>query len=278
MPDRTLPEYIENYRDQHWCREPELRVNSLSGAERFIDKVGFCLALSDFRRPGPSLFIAVCGRRDAHMPRNVQKDPEMNLAWHLKDELIRQGKVYYGKLAGNRTMFVSRRLVASFNIVFGVRRQDEEKRLTLPARKLLRALRKEWELSSGDLRLVSGVQERTAFHRALDELQKAFIVIPSDVVYSPKFTYIWSLTKTRFRDESDLPVTRDIALREIARAYLQGAGMTWRGELARVTGLRNPDAGIGNWALVDEGFATRIMPGVYCLKGFENDSNAATAI
>jgi hypothetical protein len=28
--------------------------------------------LTDSRRPGPSLYVAVCGRRDAHMPRNVQ--------------------------------------------------------------------------------------------------------------------------------------------------------------------------------------------------------------
>jgi hypothetical protein len=62
-----------------------------------------------------------------------------------------------------------------------------------------------------------------------------------------------------------MTISREEALKEIARAYLQGAGMTWRGELARVTGLSNPDAGVGNWALVDEGFATRIAPGVYRL-------------
>ncbi len=43
-------------------------------AERFIDRVGFTACLSDERQPGPSLYVAVCGRRDAIMPRNVQKD------------------------------------------------------------------------------------------------------------------------------------------------------------------------------------------------------------
>ena len=42
--------------------------------------------------------------------------------------------------------------------------------------------------------------------------------------------------------------------------------MTIRGELARVTGLSGPDAGLGNWALVDEGFAVRSAPGVYQLR------------
>ena len=62
-------------------------------AERFIEQVGFAACLTDCRRPGPSLYVAVCGRRDAVMPRNVQKDPEASLTWVLKDEIIaaRQG-------------------------------------------------------------------------------------------------------------------------------------------------------------------------------------------
>ena len=36
-------------------------------------------------------------------------------------------------------------------------------------------------------------------------------------------------------------------------------------ELARVTGLSRPDAGLGNHALVDEGYALRRAPGVYQL-------------
>ena len=35
--------------------------------------------------------------------------------------------------------------------------------------------------------------------------------------------------------------------------------MTQRGELARATGISNPEAGLGNWALVDEGFATQTV-------------------
>jgi len=96
-------------------------------------------------------------------------------------------------------------------------------------------------------------------------LQKTFKVVPSEIVYQPKFTYIWSLAEGRFHDELATTINREEALKEIARAYLIGAGMTMRGELAQVTGLSNPDAGIGNWALVDEGFASRIAPGVYCL-------------
>jgi hypothetical protein len=60
-------------------------------------------------------------------------------------------------------------------------------------------------------------------------------------------------------------VSREVALREIARAYLAGAKLTLSGELARATGLSRVDAGLGNWALVDEGSAKRYGPGIYCL-------------
>jgi hypothetical protein len=60
-------------------------------------------------------------------------------------------------------------------------------------------------------------------------------------------------------------VSRDTALREIARCFLAGAGMTIPGELARVTGLSRPDAGLGNRALVAEGYAVTPAYGVYHL-------------
>lgn len=265
MPLSQLPEEIESYRDSSWRREPELRIEEALAVERFIDAVGFCAAMTDSRRPGPSLYIAVCGRRDAHLPRNVQKDPESNLTWTLKDEVVRRGRVYYGKLRGNRAIFIARRLVPHFNTLSGLSRKQEANALSQPAQDILKVLRKEWEMATGDLRGASGVKDRSTFTKAIDELQRFFKVIPSEIVYEPKFTYIWTLAESRFHDELEMTISREEALKEIARAYLQGAGMTWRGELARVTGLSNPDAGVGNWALVDEGFAKRVAPGIYRL-------------
>ena len=269
MSQPHLPERVETYRDRSWSRDPELRIDDVYAAESLVDRVGFCSALTDARCPGPSLYIAVCGRRDAHTPRNVQKDPETSLAWTIKDALIRRGRVFYGKLRGTRTVFITPRLLPHFNALLGIDRKQERSVLSKPAQKILAVLRKEWELSTADLKQESGIGERKLFNKAMDELQKTLKLIPSDVVYVPKFTYIWSLPESRFRDELNLALNREEALKEIARAYLLGAGMTWRGELARVTGLSNPEAGIGNWALVEDGFAVRVAPGVYRLKTLE---------
>jgi hypothetical protein len=121
-------------------------------------------------------------------------------------------------------------------------------------------------MATRDLRVVSEVGNRTDFNKGIDELQKVMKVIPSEVIYNPVFTYIWSLAKARFNDELSVTLSREEALKEIAYTYLTGAGVTIRGELARVTGLSNSEAGLGNWALVDDGLATRLAPGVYRLK------------
>jgi hypothetical protein len=54
-------------------------------------------------------------------------------------------------------------------------------------------------------------------------------------------------------------------VKEIARSFLTGAGMTVPGELARVTGLSRAEAGLGNRALVAEGCAEMLSPGTYRL-------------
>ena len=260
-----LPADVEDHRDTRWRREGARQVTTAREAELFVEQAGFAACLTDARRPGPSLYVAVCGRRDAVLPRNVQSDHEASLTWTLKDELLRRGKVYYAKLARGRAMFVAPRLIPHFHAVWGVRRRDEAARLSRPARAVLRVLRREWEMGTKDLRDESGIADRVTFTRAVDELQAAMLVVPSEVLYRPSFTYLWTLAVGRFPDALTARVTRDVALREIARAFLDGAGLTVPGELARVAGVSRPDAGRGNRALVAEGYATMLTPGTYRL-------------
>ena len=260
-----IPPDIEEFRDERWRREGTRQIETAFEAERFIERVGFAACLTDSRKPGPSLYMAVCGRRDAVKPRNVQTDPEASLTWLLKDDLVRRGKVYYAKFARGKTLFLAARMVPYFHALWGVRRIEEAGRLSKPAQAILRVLRREWEMSTSDLREEAGLKDRAACTRAIDELQAAMIVIPSEVFYQPKFTYVWTLAVGRFPDALRRRVRRDVALREIARGFLSEAGMTVRGELARVTGLSRSDAGRGNRALVAEGYAVMEGVGVYRL-------------
>jgi hypothetical protein len=258
-----LPPAVENHRDHHWRRDVTRIVQTVSEAERFIEQVGFAASMTDSRRPGPSLYVAVCGRRDAVMPRNVQTDPEASLTWTLKDLIVRRSQVYYAKFARGKPLFLAPRMIPFFHAVWGMRRSDEPARLSKAAQAVLRVLRREWEMGTADLRNESGVTERTAFSKAMDELQAAMIVVPSEVIYQPKFTYIWTLAVGRFPDRLRRRVSRELAFTEIARCFLAGAGLTIPGELARVTGLSRPDAGLGNRALVADGYARMLSPGTY---------------
>jgi len=206
------------------------------------------------------------------MPRNVQKDPEASLTWFLKDDVMRAGRVYYGKLIRARSTFITRQLIPYFCAIWGLPRRKESLVLSDDARVVLKVLRKEWELATPDLKQASGIKERARLSRAIDELQRTMKVVPGDVMYEPVFTYVWTLAEGRFPDELTARVSRADALREIARAYLRSAGMTVQGELSRVTGLSRPDSGRGNHQLVEEGFAERLATGVYRLASLSKES------
>jgi len=211
-----IPEEFEEHRDNYWRRDGLRQVETAFEAERFIEEIGFAACLTDSRRPGPSLYVAVCGRRDAVMPRNVQKDPEASHTWVLKDELIARGNVYYAKLSRGKATFLAPRMIPHFHAVWGMRRAEEKRRLSRAAQKILHVLRREWEMATADLREDSGVKDRTAFMKGLDELQAAMLVVPSQVFYQPKFTYLWTLAVGRFPDALRRRVSREVALREIA--------------------------------------------------------------
>jgi hypothetical protein len=160
-------------------------------------------------------------------------------------------------------MFIAPRMIPYFNAVWGVSKREEKGKLGREAQAVLRVLRKEWEMATADLREESGIHDRKAFTKAIDELQAAMIVVPSEVVYQPKFSYIWTLAEGRFPEQLAQKVDRKAALREIARCFLECAGMTYPGELAKFTGLSRPEAGIGNQALVRESLTISPSTGTY---------------
>jgi hypothetical protein len=260
---QVLPEEIEQYRDRKWRREESLRVETAEDVEAMVEDVGFCLALTDERKRLPSVYIAVCGRRDAHMPRNVQKDPEASKAWVLKDEVIARSRLYYAKLVKGHSMFLAPRMIPVFNTIWGCSKKGESGVLSPNAQKVLKVLRKEWEMATADLRAECGFKDKKDLTNAIDELQRRMKVVPQEVLYVPKFTYIWTLAEARFPKEMSVKMSREKAVRELARCYLQMCGQTMLGELSGKFGFYRWESGKANHELVDERFAERLATGVY---------------
>jgi hypothetical protein len=123
-------------------------------------------------------------------------------------------------------------------------------------------------MGSADLRAEAGITTRPRFNKALDKLQRTMKVVPQEVLYVPKFTYIWTLAETRFPKELKIKMRREDAVRELARVYLEMCGMTLLGDLSRTFGFQRWESGRANHELVDEGFAERLATGVYRLKKF----------
>jgi len=261
-----LFEEVEQFRDEKWRREEISKIETAPEVEAMVEDLGFCLALTDSRTNLPSVYIAVCGRRDAHSPRNVQKDYEMDLAWTLKDEVMRHGRVYYSKLCKGRAMFVAPRLIPYFNAVWGVPKRLEKETLSADAQKVLKVLRKEYEMGTKDLRAETKIENRQKLTKALDQLQRAMKVVPQECLYHPTFTYIWTLAEARFPKQLSKKVSREDAVKELGRAFLQICGTTTRGEFAKAFGITRREAGKANHALVKEGFAERLSVGIYRAK------------
>jgi len=263
---KVLPQDIEIYRDRKWRREDSLKIDKAEEVEAMVNGLGFCLGLTDARKNLPSVYVAVCGRRDAHMPSNVQKDFEASRAWVLKDEVIARSRVYYAKLIKGNSMFLAPRMIPVFNSIWGVQKRKEKDELSENARKVLKVLRKEWEMATADLRAECGFADKKLLTNAIDELQRRMKVVPQEVVYLPKFTYIWTLAEARFPEQMAVKLKREDAVRELARCYLEMCGMTLLGDLSRTFGFYRWESGRANHQLVDEGFAARLATGIYRLQ------------
>ena len=269
-----LPEAVELHRDRVWRRDEENRVETAREAEAMIERAGFAHLFGDERSAGASLYAAVCGRRDAHVPRDRRTDSECQQTLFLRDEIVRRGALFYGRTRGGRTLFVAPRLVPYFHQLCRVPPEDEERVFSAEARAILFALEREWEMASTDLRRAAKIKEYATCARAIEELARAMRIVVSDFV-PPRRTQVWTLIEARFGAELKKRVAEEDALREIARAFLVGAGVTLAGELARATGLSRRDAGRGNHLLVAEGSAVRLGRGIYRLIEFDDAPRVA---
>ena len=171
-------------------------------------------------------------------------------------------------------MFIAPRMIPYFQAIWGVRRVEEQRRLSRPAQAILRVLRREWEMATADLRDDAGVSGPGGVHAGARRAAGRDARRAERGPLSAELHLLWTLGIGRFPDELRRRVSRDVALREIARCFLTGAGMTVPGELARVTGLSRADAGLGNRALVAEGSAEMLGRGLYRLSSLPGPSGA----
>ena len=177
------PEHIERQRDRMYRRTRTRRVRSMDDAAQFIDAVGFALLFASTQGIElPSLFEAVKGRRDAHIE---DWDADSDRVWVWKNDLPAARRAFYGKsLVGGKPVFVSLKMLPYLFAVSAPESVDQvyqQGRVSQDAKRVHDALRAMGPTPTSALRASVGL-DTTRYHRALDELQRALVILPMGAV------------------------------------------------------------------------------------------------
>jgi hypothetical protein len=214
-----------------------------------VNDVGFCFTLSHFGLPVASLYVAVCGRRHPRWPRHTHHDPEIGLAWDLKDRLPSRRLTYYGKLVKGKPTLVSLQLLPAFLALIrdGKGSGDyivdyRQGRMSRAAVTILELLHESSPRATPDLRraVASRDPDRTAeFDRALAELQRGLWVVKVEEVYDPDFYYQWDLLDNWLPEPValSLGLRRNEAVKRLVAAYLRSAAASQPRFLAGLFGV-----------------------------------------
>ncbi len=240
-------EAFERLRDRTFCRLPVLRVQGPVRAVRFINAVGLASLFATRSLNLPCLWVAVCGRRDPQFPHHSHHDPEVSLAWNLKDRLPAEGKVFYAKLIRAKPTFVAWDVFPDVYRLFGPQRdylKHYRDGLLSPAAKvILDALHRKRPQETFELKLATNLarpSQRRVFDAAMAEVQQKLYVAMRAVRYDP-FTYVWDLVDARF--PAPVAAARRRRPREaahrLAQRYIESVIYATRAQLLSILGDRS---------------------------------------
>lgn len=235
---------LERRRDRTLRRSPALRVSGPRRALRFLNEVGLASLYATRGLNLPCLWVAICGRRDPRLPHNTHHDPEVGLAWELKDALPAAGKVFYAKLIRGKPTFVAWDLFPAAYRLFGPE-QDylsayRAGLLSPTAKAILDALDRKRPQETFELKLATNLarpSQRRVFDTAIAELQQRLYISMREVRYDP-FTYVWDLVAARFPErvkEAGRWQAAGAATR-LTRRYLQAVVYATPNDVAAVVG------------------------------------------
>ena len=235
---------LESRRDRTLRRLPSLRVSGPRRALRFLNEVGLASLYATRGVNLPCLWVAICGRRDPQLPHNTHYDPEVGLAWNLKDQLPAEGKVFYAKLLRGKPTFVAWDLFPAVYRLFGPE-QDyvsayRNGLLSPTAKAILDALHRQRPQETFALKLATRLarpSQRRVFDHGIAELQQRLFISMREARYDP-FTYVWDLVEARFPDQVKAAANwaADAAAVHLIRRYLQAVVYANANDVAAVVG------------------------------------------
>ncbi len=217
----------------------------MEDAAHFIDAVGFCLLFASTQNLElPSLFEAVKGRRDAHID---DWDADSDRVWEWKNDLPATQRAYYGKaLANGKPIFISLKFLPSWLAVAAPENIDDayrRGRVSATAKRAHDALRDRGPTPTMALRAAAGLERAESssrYHHALDELQRALIILPvgATVERGAWASQIFDLTARWFPRQVERAYALEIerARRTLVQRYIETVVAATPAMIARVFG------------------------------------------
>lgn len=251
---------LEKLRDRIYRRTKARRVRTMNEAARFIDDVGFCLLFASAQKLElPSLFEAVKGRRDAHIE---DWDADSDRVWVWKNDLPASKRAYYGKAIAGKPVFISLKILPYLYALNArdVREEYRHGRMSHAAKRVYDALHERGPMPTMALRAAAGFgRDTNRYHRALDDLQRALVVMPVGAVIERGAwaSQIFGLVAQWFPRQIERAERIDerAARREIVRRYVRTVVAAKPGMIARLFGMPREDVSMA----ADELLAKKIL-------------------
>lgn len=215
------------------------RVRTKRGALAFVNSLGFCYAFTSGPGGLPGLF-------DVLATRSI--DRMWSWAWRWKDELATEKKLFYGKVIRRKPTYVALGYVPHFFTLTGnVGAADDylqayrEGRLSLLARGIYEYVREHGPCSTWTLRkqFVSRAERGAAFHRALSDLQRRFLISKVGESEDGSYSFIWD-TFDRWLPQAIRAagtITTERAATGVLERYLRTTGAAPVAEMTRLFDL-----------------------------------------
>jgi hypothetical protein len=222
------------------------RVQTPRAAVKFVDEMGFCFFWPIAKVELPSLFHAIAGKvRDVPMAHD---DADLSKCWSWKDEALGRRQWFYAKVLCKRATLISLDFLPVFYALSPNYGDDEDYLqeyeaglLSRDAKNIFEALRDIGPLDTVRLRRecrLSADSAKTAFERALTELQVGLRILPVGVAEAGawRYAFIYDLVTRHFPDVAGhaREITRSEARTRLVSKYIDNVVAASRSDVERV--------------------------------------------
>jgi hypothetical protein len=237
---------LKAYRARTFHLLPTNRLSNPAGALDFVNDRGFVYFWPIKGIDLPSLWMAVAGERSV---ADNHDDPG-HITWGWKDAALSKKIWYYGKILRRKATIISLDIAPFFYALtenYGAPEEDylfayEEGRLTQAAKQIYESLLDKGILDTLSLRKEARLlnAKESVFNRALEDLQKDFMILPVGVaeVGAWKYAFRFDTTARHMPEllEQARPIGEAEARQKLVRLYFASIGAAQLRDVSRLFG------------------------------------------